>query len=205
MGALKYLSKCQTFISSPGIGKSTRGDEFIDPDLDILNEDEMRFKYKAQGYADYNEYSIHRVRNTIRQKLINNEDFAIELNLGYQHQYEYILSAKKFRHDNKLHVILFFTDDIDLCLVRAKERHERGRHLVKPEIIREMYANTIPLLKDNFAYLDELILLDSNNETGLELVAYYDKSYNQFAVHRESATWFVNDLKPFIQNRIMGS
>ena len=48
----------------PGIGKSTSGDEFINPGLDILNEDEMRFMYKAKGYADYNEYSIHRVRDT---------------------------------------------------------------------------------------------------------------------------------------------
>ncbi|WPU97776.1 hypothetical protein SNE26_17250 [Mucilaginibacter sp. cycad4] len=199
------MSNIYIIAGPPGIGKSTRGDEFIDPDLDILNEDEMRFKYKAQGYADYNEYSIHRVRNTIRQKLINNENFALELNLGYQHQYEYVLSAKNFRHDNKLHVILFFTDEVDLCLVRAKERHERGRHLVKPEIIKEMYANTIPLLKDNFDYLDELILLDSNNETRLELVAYYDKSYNQLTVHKESAMWFANNLKPFIQNRIIGS
>jgi predicted ABC-type ATPase len=50
----------------PGIGKSTSGDEFINPGLDILNEDEMRFRYKAKGYADYNEYSIHRVRDAIR-------------------------------------------------------------------------------------------------------------------------------------------
>lgn len=49
----------------------------------------MPFKYKAQGYADYNEYSIHRIQNTIRLELIKNHDFALELNLGFAHQFEY--------------------------------------------------------------------------------------------------------------------
>ncbi|MDB5090956.1 MAG: putative ABC-type ATPase [Mucilaginibacter sp.] len=187
----------------PGIGKSTSGDEFINPDLDILNEDEMRFRYKAEGYADYNEYSIHRVREAIRRMLIRNEDFALELNLGYSHQYEYILSTKKFRAENKLHIILFFTDDIDLCLIRAKERHESGRHLVKPEIIREMYANTLPLLKDNFDAIDGLILLDANDDMGLTLIANYEKEAGQLSVHNDGANWFNNDLKPFIESRIL--
>ncbi|MEO3403908.1 hypothetical protein AAFN85_08390 [Mucilaginibacter sp. CAU 1740] len=186
----------------PGIGKSTRGDEFIDPDLEILNEDEMRFKYKAQGYADYNEYSIHRVRNTIRQKLIRNENFALELNLGYEHQWEYILSVKNFNPENRLHIILFFTDDVKLCLIRAKERHANGRHLVKPSIIKEMYINTIRLLKNNFDRVDELILLDSDNETGLSLIANYDKQRNDLTILSENGAWFKNDIKPFIQNKL---
>jgi len=196
------MSAIYIIAGPPGIGKSTSGDEFIDPELDILNEDEMRFKYKAQGYADYNEYSIHRVRNTIRQKLIRNEDFALELNLGYIHQYQYILSTKNFRHENKLHVILFFTDDINLCLTRAKERYESGRHLVKPEVIREMYANTIPLLKSNFYMIDELVLLDSNNHGELILVANYEKETNQLIIHDDSPDWFSKDLKPFLKGRM---
>ena len=195
------MSAIYIIAGPPGIGKSTSGDEFIDPELDILNEDEMRFKYKAQGYADYNEYSIHRVRNTIRQKLIRNEDFALELNLGYAHQYEYILSTKNFRHQNKLHVILFFTDDVNLCLTRAKERYESGRHLVKPDVIREMYANTIPLLKTNFDMIDELVLLDSNNHGELILVANYEKEANQFIIHDDSSDWFGKELKPFLKSK----
>jgi len=67
----------------------------------------VRFKYKTQGYADYNEYSIHRVRETIRRNLIKNEDFALELNLGFAHQFEYTLSIKRFNYENKLNVVLF--------------------------------------------------------------------------------------------------
>lgn len=69
-------------------------------------------RYKAQGYADYNEYSIHRIQDTIRWKLIKTQDFALELNLGFAHQFEYTSSPKRFNSDNKLHVVLFFTDDV---------------------------------------------------------------------------------------------
>ena len=85
------MSVINIIAGPPGIGKSTKRFYYIDENLDILNEDEMRFRYKAKGFADYNEYSIYRVRDIIRRKLIRNEDIALELNLGYPHQYEYAL------------------------------------------------------------------------------------------------------------------
>lgn len=90
-------------IAGPlGIGKSTSGAEFIPSQLDIINEDDAKFKHKAKGYVDYNEYSIYRVRDIIKQKLIVDEDFALELNLGFAHQYYYAKSLKQFHPENKL-------------------------------------------------------------------------------------------------------
>jgi hypothetical protein len=88
------MSIINIIAGPPGIGKSTKGFDYVDEELDILNEDEMRFRYKARGFADYNEYSVYRVRDIIKGKLIRNKDFALELNLGYPHQYEYALAAK---------------------------------------------------------------------------------------------------------------
>jgi len=85
------MSVINIIAGPPGIGKSTKGFYYIDENLDILNEDEMRFRYKAKGFADYNEYAIYRVHDVIRRKLIRNETIALELNLGYHHQYEYAL------------------------------------------------------------------------------------------------------------------
>ena len=65
-----------------------------------------------------------------------------------------------------------------------------------------MYANTLPLLKGNFNVIDELILLDANNESGPALVAYYEKEAEQLTVYNDSANWFNNDLRPFIESRI---
>ncbi|HLR50925.1 MAG TPA: hypothetical protein VK076_10140 [Candidatus Sphingobacterium stercoripullorum] len=96
------------FIAGPpGVGKSTSGSIFIPKGLNILNEDDARMKYKAQGYIDYKEYSMYRVRNIIRQNLIKSVDFALELNLGYAHQYDYAKSMRDFNRENRIEAILF--------------------------------------------------------------------------------------------------
>ncbi len=193
------MSVIHIIAGPPGIGKSTNGFDYIDEDLDILNEDEMRFRYKARGFADYNEYSIYRVRDIIKRKLIHNEGIALELNLGYPHQYEYTLAAKKFNNENQPDVILFFTGSLQLCLDRAKIRFESGLHLVTPEIIAEMYNNTIPLLKANFDNIDNLTLIDATEENDFFTVANYNKSSNKLVERNHSPTWFKNDLKPFLE------
>ena len=198
------MSEIHIIAGPPGVGKSTLGHRFIPPDLDILNEDEMRFKYKAQGYADYNEYSIHRVRDVVRNNLIKNKDFALELNLGFVHQYEYALSLKRFNHENKLNIVLFFTDDVDLCKDRAKARYESGRHLVEPHIIEEMYTNTLPLLKANFQAIDNLMLLNASRYDELTPIAAYRRSENELEILDDSPKWFINDLYPFFHNQIIG-
>ncbi|MDB5152126.1 MAG: hypothetical protein JWR54_877 [Mucilaginibacter sp.] len=194
------MSEIFIIAGPPGIGKSTRGADFVDPDLDILNEDDVKVKYKEKGFPDYNEYAMTRVRNIIRHKLISNEDFALELNLGFAHQYEYALSAKKFSRENKLNIILFYTDSLQLCLDRAKERYNSGLHLVKPEIIQQMYFNTIPLLKENFASIDLVILIDAGKDNKIVTVAIYNKDLRRLDIHDNSPGWFKNDLKSFIEN-----
>jgi predicted ABC-type ATPase len=189
------MSQIFIIAGPPGIGKSTNGADYIDPDLDILNEDDVKVKYKEKGFPDYNEYAMTRVRNIIRHKLISNEDFALELNLGFAHQYEYALSAKKFGRENKLNIILFYTDSLQLCLDRARERHISGLHLVMPDIIRQMFYNTIPLLKENFAAIDNIILLDANEDNQLITVAIYNKDSTRLDIHDNSPAWFKNDLK----------
>ena len=199
------MSDIHIIAGPPGVGKSTLGHRFIPPDLDILNEDEMRFRYKARGYVDYNEYSIHRVRDTVRDNLIKNRDFALELNLGFAHQYDYTISLKRFSYENKLNVVLFFTDDLDLCKDRAKARYESGRHLVEPHIIEEMYTNTLPLLKDNFQAIDHLILLNASRYDELNPVAAYSKIHNNIEILDDSPYWFSDDLYPFIHDQIVST
>jgi len=193
------MSAIHIIAGPPGIGKSTNGFDYIDKDLDILNEDDMRFRYKAKGYADYNEYSIYRVRDIIRRKLIRNEDIALELNLGYPHQYEYALAAKRFSNENLLNVILFFSDSLQLCIDRAKIRHESGLHLVMPETITEMYNNTIPLLKANFDAIDNLSLIDASRKNTFFTVAEYNKAAKKLELRGQNPDWFKNDLRPFIE------
>jgi hypothetical protein len=120
--------------------------------------------------------------------------------LGFAHQYEYALSAKKFSRENKVNIILFYTDSLQLCLDRAGECHNSGLHLVKPEIIQQMYFNTIPLLKENFASIDLVILIDAGKNNKIVTVAIYNKDSRRLDIHDNSSGWFKNDLKSFIEN-----
>ena len=168
------MSSIYIIPGAPGVGKSTKGADYIDTELDILNEDETRLKYKELGYPDYEQYAMNRVRGIVLRRIIDDKDFALELNLGFEHQYEYILNAKTFKWGNKLHIILFHTDSLKLCLDRARVRHESGLHLVAPDIIRKMYLNMLPLLKKNFTAIDSLVLLDAKTNNRLDTVAVYD-------------------------------
>ncbi|WP_291038151.1 hypothetical protein [Dyadobacter sp. 50-39] len=69
----------------------------------------------------------------------NAHDFALELNLGYLSHYDYLRSLAVSRSDVNVHLILFFTDNVELCLLRAKVRHQSGGHLVEPHVIQSMY------------------------------------------------------------------
>jgi len=196
------MSTIHIIAGPPGIGKSTRGPDYISPSLDILNEDDMRRKYKDKGFLDYNEYSIYRVRDIIRQKLIRNDDFALELNLGFSHQYEYAISAKQFGSNNQLHIILFYSDSLQLCLDRAKARYEHGLHLVEPETVTQMFNNTIPLFKENFNAIDNLILVNADTQNKFSLVAVYNKNTELLNIFDASPNWFKDQIKPFIESQI---
>lgn len=193
------MSAIYIIAGAPGVGKSTKGADYIGPELDILNEDETRLKYKGLGYPDYEQYAMSRVRGIVLRRIIDDQDFALELNLGFEHQYEYILNAKTFKWGNKLHIVLFHTDSLQLCLDRARIRHESGLHLVAPDIIRKMYLNMIPLLKKNFAAIDSLVLLDAKPNNRLDTVAVYDKESRSLDLFDTSPKWFKKDLLPFME------
>jgi predicted ABC-type ATPase len=58
-------------------------------------------------------------------------------------------SIAHFDSSNHIHLILYFTDNIELCLLRAETRHRNGGHLVEQAIIEEMFENTFSLFKEN--------------------------------------------------------
>ena len=134
----------------PGIGKSTYGRELVPSHIPIVDHDLAAYQYKKKGFADYSQTASVKANQFIAERLANNSDFALELNLGYQSHYDYLLTLSLPKYKNRaFHLILFFTDDVNLCMFRAKARFENGGHLVSNEVIKEMYKNTIPLLKDH--------------------------------------------------------
>ena len=148
-------------IAGPhGIGKSTSGELFIPDNVDILDADMIAHRYKEQGFQDYKDIGNIRYQDLVRRSLVSGEDFAIELNLGFQSHYDFVRQIKAFNSENTFHIILYYTDDITICLNRAAERHTAGLHLVSPDTIAEMYHNTFSLLTANFKMADEITFID---------------------------------------------
>jgi dephospho-CoA kinase len=80
----------------PGIGKSTNARKFIAPNLTIVDQDLAGYQYKKQGFADYRDLASLRTNQTIRECLFAQQDFALELNLGFQSHYDYLKSIVYF-------------------------------------------------------------------------------------------------------------
>ncbi len=155
----------------PGVGKSSNAVNFIPEHVPIVDQDLAGYQYKKQGFSDYKDLASVSTNQKIRSHLFSGEDFALELNLGFQSHYDYLNSIVAFDRSNTIHLLLFFTDDIQLCLDRANLRFLSGGHEVKPEIIREMYAATIPLFQayqDLFSYV---LLINVSNLQIQEVLA----------------------------------
>lgn len=144
----------------PGIGKSTNGLAFIPTDVPIIDQDLAAYQYKKQGFADYQDLASLSTNRHVRSSLFTKKDFALELNLGFQSHYDYLQSIASFDWSNKIHLLLFFTDNLNLCINRAKARHLSGGHEVKPAVVREMYHSTIPLFNNNQSLFKSIRLID---------------------------------------------
>jgi predicted ABC-type ATPase len=62
-----------------------------------------------------------------------------------------------------------YTDNVDLCLLRAKTRYQNGGHLVDPAIITEMYSNTLEFLKKHYRVFSTIQFYNVTN-FNIELV-----------------------------------
>jgi predicted ABC-type ATPase len=152
----------------PGVGKTTNAKALIPQDTPIINQDLAAYQYKKQGFTNYQDLASLSTNQRIRENLFAKEDFALELNLGFQSHYDYLKSIASFDWSNKVHLLMFFTDDLGLCLDRAKARHLSGGHEVKPEVVDEMYNSTMPLFKENETLFNTVRLIDVTFESFTE-------------------------------------
>lgn len=113
----------------------------------------------------------------------------MELNLGYASHYNYLKGLAASRRDVKVHLILFFTDHVELCLLRAKVRHQNGGHLVEPKVIQTMYRDTIPLFKKH-----------SNLFTSVSFISVTDTDVEEVTSNNTPDWVFGNDLATYIRN-----
>ncbi|MDZ7934491.1 MAG: hypothetical protein U5M51_05905 [Emticicia sp.] len=174
----------------PGIGKSSRGDDFVPPNISTLNHDALSLYYKAKGEYNYDDLSNLKANDFIQQKLNNGEDFGVEINLGYDNHYELLRYVKSKFPKYEITVCLFYTDDMQICLDRAIMRERSGGHSVSEKIIGEMYVNTIELLQKNIYLVNNLLLVDIQYNT-LDLIFELNPNENRLFVNAKLPDWVV--------------
>lgn len=144
----------------PGVGKSTIGYRFVPDDVPIIDQDLAAYQYRKEGFADYQHLATLKSNQQIKDYLFSQKDFGLELNLGFQSHYDYLKSIAHFNPENTVHLILFYTDSVEFCLIRAEIRHKKGGHLVKPAIVKEMHEQTMPLLKQQLKLFTTFRFID---------------------------------------------
>ncbi|GAA0882171.1 hypothetical protein GCM10009120_07680 [Sphingobacterium siyangense subsp. cladoniae] len=187
----------------PGIGKSTSGIDFLPDGIPVLDADLIAHRYREQGFADYKDIGNWRFQNILRDYLVSGRDFSVELNLGFQSHYDLVSRLRNFNRENRLELILFHTGDLQLCLDRARIRHENGLHLVLPETIREMYQNTIPLLIENIEIFSSITGIDVVRDTiVIEPFLKFDRLKQELKIiHRPR--WFTGALADLLEKAIV--
>ncbi|PSL28739.1 putative ABC-type ATPase [Dyadobacter jiangsuensis] len=178
------------FIAGPpGIGKSTYGRELVPRHIPIVDHDLAAYQYKKKGFADYSELASLKANEFIDSCMSDGRDFALELNLGYESHYDYVKSLATSSKRIRIHLILFFTDNVELCLLRAKVRHQNGGHLVEPHVIRTMYRDTIPSFKKH-----------SKLFTDVSFISVTDLDIEE-VTHRDLPNWVsANNLVHYVRN-----
>lgn len=193
------MPKVYIIAGPPGIGKSTSGAAMIPDEINILDPDRIADRYKTQGFADYKDIGNLKFNELLKKELFSGNDFAIELNLGFENHYDLVKSIKHFNNDNAIEVILFYTDDLEMCHQRVQERHASGLHLVSPGVIKEMYYNTIPLLHANFNLIASLSVLNATRNAGPRICLQFNRANKELITSNDLPVWAQNSIVDFIR------
>ncbi|MFP9113926.1 hypothetical protein ACLI1A_08280 [Flavobacterium sp. RHBU_3] len=187
----------------PGVGKSTNGIEFIPDDATVLDADLIAHRYKEQGFRDYKDIGNWRFEMVLKEHLLSGKDFAVELNLGFQSHYDLVKRLKNFNKENHIEVVLFHTNDLKLCLDRARIRYENGLHLVPPETIFEMYQNTIPLLTQHLDMFSAIIGIDvKRKDIVIQPFLQYNRKNQELKITNKPE-WFTEKLSGLLEKSIV--
>lgn len=187
-GRIEKLRWIYIIAGPPGIGKSSSSFDYVPNGIPIIDQDLAAYQHRKDGFQDYQHLATLGVNQKIKDHLFQKKDFVLELNLGFQSHYDYLKSIAFFDSSNHIHLILYFTDSIKLCLLRAGVRHKNGGHLVEPSIIKEMYENTFPLFKENTTLFKTIKFLDVSDMNILEATSNYipnwikDNNLSQYLV-----------------------
>ncbi|AYD48782.1 hypothetical protein [Arachidicoccus soli] len=197
------MARIYIIAGIPGIGKSTSGRFFVPQELNILDSDLMAAKYKADGFLSYKEIGQIKFDRLFDDALMSEKDFGIELNLGFESHYHYVKRIKRFNAENEIIIVLFHTDDIELCKERAKIRIERGLHKVTPEVIDEMYKNLFSLFNKYIDRFTGLIAVNAEESGGTTICLEHNFKTKQTVPTLPLPDWIEREFSQLIKPQLL--
>ncbi len=192
------MARIYVIAGAPGVGKSSAAHQFVPTGLDILDIDFFARVYKNNGNADYKFLANAKYRSLLSHCLFSKLDFAIELNLGFQEHYDHLRSIKNFDLNNDIIVVLFHTDDVELCVSRAKTRYLYGGHHVDEQIIRQMHHNVCDLLRKNRTLLSGVRMVNASSDGINEVSLEYDFKNKKSLPTLPLPNWIKREFKELI-------
>jgi predicted ABC-type ATPase len=141
----------------------------------------LHYKYKEE--VDYEDLANLKANSFVLEQLTEKNNFGIELNLGFDSHYELLRFIKREHSHYQIEIVLFYTDNIEICFDRALLREKFGGYHVDSDIILKMYENTIPLIKNNVHLIHGIQLINVDFES-IELV--YSKENDSIFLFQNS-------------------
>jgi predicted ABC-type ATPase len=114
------------------------------------------------------------------------------LNLGFESHYDLLLYIKEKYPHFQIEVILFHTDNVEVCIDRVLLREKAGGHVVSHDVVLKMYENMLSLIR-KYAYLIRDIQLVDVDFESLETV--YSNYIHIIPTLEELPNW-VKSLAP---------
>ncbi|WP_333627543.1 hypothetical protein [Sphingobacterium siyangense] len=175
------MAKIYVITGAPHIGKSTCGPYFIPEGIKILDPKLFAQRYTAQGVKD----GYRRFEEQLLALLNNNEDFAVEVDIANKTHLQMLQDIKALFPENRIEMIFFYTDNIQLCYARSKGM-QNSKSALSPEKIASSYIHIIPTVKrhlnlfssikgidigDNYI-VPETVFNFQDTDSGIEVSAY---------------------------------
>lgn len=151
-----------------GVGKTTATFDFTPSQIPVINSDEIARQLKIAGKAsniNFQEIGNGEALRLTNEYLNQRITFGIETNLADVETWKFLIEVQRIGY--LLHLIFICTDDLKLLNQRIKERTLRGKHFIRPDIVRERHVNGLNLLSYYLFIPEEIQFFDTSIQNKL--------------------------------------
>ena len=176
------------FAGPNGSGKSTitKGFNVIG---EYINADNIK---KAENCSDLR--AAQKATQMREEAVKNRQDFTFETVLSSPRNVELLKRAKKCGY--WIEVVFVLTSNVEINVLRVKNRVKNGGHNVPEDKIRSRYIKSLKNLSELLKFSDVVKVIDNSTDKAELLISLKDGKLEIY----KSNNWSCNDIKKLIHN-----